>query len=487
MSSQPQRIRIILPNGPAKKSSTINHHPSTELFELNAAAEHARAAIQHPASSNKHRPLHVVQKGSIILPVYRDADGYYNGKYYVAGQRKSVRRAKLEDIKEFLALQATRLANGEIEAANLTSSDRATLQRVREILAPFGLSPELAAATIARLLSNLKRAGIEVALDAIVDDYIARATRKQIVPVKCPELVDKYLEARRLNTFGKRRARGRWLRTLSSQLDSFKEYFQCDIRQVFAENLDAWLDKIKASGRTRKGYATAVACMVKYAKAKNHLPEDWTEHKRVTMTEPGRIKKAVLEPEQMIKLLYIAESHQFRRKLIYQKWIPFLTIGGFAGIRHEEMNPTDKPPLDWKDIDFKNRQIRISEETNKNPVERFIKMPDNLVKWLLPYSRRSGPVCPEGKTSAIICRLKKLAGIPTGKNETRNTLRKSWVSYSNALQAAKEVAEQGGHSQAVMRYNYQKAIREVEKADRWFNISPLETQGALPLTYLAIA
>ena len=69
--------------------------------------------------------------------------------------------------------------------------------------------------------------------------------------------------------------------------------------------------------------------------------------------------------------------------------VPVMAIGFFAGLR-----PSEVLGLDWKDVSLTAKRIRVSPETAKKRRARYVDMSDNLVEWLTPYARESGPVAP---------------------------------------------------------------------------------------------
>jgi hypothetical protein len=104
-------------------------------------------------------------------------------------------------------------------------------------------------------------------------------------------------------------------------------------------------------------------------------------------------------------------------------------------------------------------------------------MTDALAAWLLAGARPSGRLCPIVQTSGALTKAKREAGLPAGRNESRNVLRKSWISYRLAVtQNIAQVAEEAGNSPGVIRRNYKRPIPAAEGA-RWFDLWP--TQGEI--------
>jgi len=91
--------------------------------------------------------------------------------------------------------------------------------------------------------------------------------------------------------------------------------------------------------------------------------------------------------------------------------IAFLALGAFAGMRPSEIEGVvgERDGLQWEDIDFKQRHIRIrSEVAGKLAEPRYVTFTEKkgsgltqeiadsmwtaLTSWLVPVQKRSGPV-----------------------------------------------------------------------------------------------
>ena len=427
-----------------------------------------------------------VKAGPVTVKGYRCADGrYFHCGIGKRGKKRGLllktRTANLAAAKQSAREAAVKMANGRAFEASMTAADRQELAICHEKLLGTGVSPFAACDLTGRALGKLRCAGLPPStaeLERILDAFLENQSRTRIVDILCPALVDEYLAARRAGAFGKRRAGERWLRTLENQLKFFADYFKCPIASLTAADISRWLDSRNVGGKTRRGYRLAAGLVLDFAKARNYLPRDRHLLADVPVPIAAKPRKSILQPGQLADLLSIA--HERRPRML-----PFIALAAFAGLRHEEIKPplTDKDPLRWGDIDFAASTIHVREETSKTGEERFITMPENLAKWLLPHARAGAdPVCSIVHTAEALCDLKRRAGIPAGKNETRNTLRKSWASYRDALkpEGADDSANAGeaGHSQEIRRKNYVRRMHASDAA-AWFAIEPAQLQGLL--------
>ena len=436
----------------------------------------ARARVRGPSKG----PVVVVKSGSVRIPIYRRKDDNFEAFWKEDGRTRHVVRANFDRIKEAAKLAAEAMSNGETFMAGMLPEDRATLTCVRNRLAGTGHSPESAAAVVHHCEERLRKSGCGFSIEGAVDRAIEAELKNRVVPMDVPALVESFLEARRRNTWGRRKTGVRCLQTYESQGRIFAGYFKCQAAALTSGAMNEWLDSMAIGSRTRKGYRIFLSVLFAYARDKNFLPESWSELRRIHVGSQSKVAKPILAPAELIRLLYFAENGRGKRTP-FIKMLPFIFMQSFAGIRHEELNGW-KEVLQWEDVDVDNRVIHVRPEVSKTGEERFVRITDNLLLWILKYRLASGPVCEVSNTSAALGRLKRAAGLKSGRNETRNCLRKSWETYATALQENPlEVAAEAGHSAAVAKAHYVKQQRTKDAALKWFAVKPYETEGVLDL------
>ena len=121
---------------------------------------------------------------------------------------------------------------------------------------------------------------------------------------------------------------------------------------------------------------------------------------------------------------------------------PYLSIGGFAGLRSAEITR-----LDWKNVNFDRGFIEVRADTCKTRARRLVPISDNLRAWLKPFALQSGPVVPYGNANCVVARIASHAGIKWKKN----ALRHSFVSYRlAATNDGAKTALEAGHNQKVL-------------------------------------
>ena len=160
------------------------------------------------------------------------------------------------------------------------------------------------------------------------------------------ELVDKYIyEYKQL--VEKNQIRLRTSLDVSKYLSSFKKVFgDLSIEFIIADDLDDWLDNFSPTNRANhKKYANQFLRHCVKQKENSSNPMDQTRSIRRNNKQPE-----IYDVLDVVKVLKCSTNDM----------IPYLTIGFFAGIR-----PTELERLEWKDIDFELKEIRIRADVSK--------------------------------------------------------------------------------------------------------------------------
>lgn len=259
-----------------------------------------------------------------------------------------------------------------------------------------------------------------------------------------------------------------------SRLKRFADSFPVPLLSITSKEINDWLRKLtkkKGGGlvtrRTRNNYRGNVGDLFNFARECGYVPKSWNplDEVRKVKNEPVRIE--VFTPEEMVKLLGARIRMEHKRKI--KTLMPFLLIGGFGGVRHEEMVAPGSPVLDWLQVDFEKNEIKILPEVaRKIGRDRILPMQPNLTAWLKRYSKPNGPVCDIGNANNALQETAAAAGIKWKDNG----LRKSFISYRLAvLKNIGEVADEAGTSPERIRQNYKKTFPRREGL-RWFGIWP---------------
>jgi integrase len=411
-----------------------------------------------------------VRSGSVAVRIYRTAwRDPKRGRTYEsftvawrdASGRRREKRSSLEAAKARAEEIAIQIANGETSMLTFGQADRAAYLRALDHLRPTGKPIETAAAEYAEALALLAGAGslVEAAR------YFAEKSRARTVSKTCPDIAAELLaHKRRQNKVG-----AKWLRALDAMLQRFSTHYTGPIHLLRAVDINAWLDNLQGGLVYRRHHRGAVRELVNYAIGRDYIPRDWDELRHVDDPDPAAVKIRIWQPGQLVSLLAAAPA----------RMVPFITLQAFAGIRTEELVPAEKDakavPLDWSDIDLDARQIHVSQETGKTG-ERLVPISENLAIWLRLHARPAGPICTVKNTASALTRIKRRAGLPAGKGESRNVLRKSFISYRIGETSHRaQVAEEAGTSLSKIKSNYRRAATAGQAA-QWFSILPTESE-----------
>ena len=129
----------------------------------------------------------------------------------------------------------------------------------------------------------------------------------------------------------------------------------------------------------------------------------------------------------------------------------------FAGLRH-----TEAKLLDWQNIDFAAKQIKVIPETAKKHRLRYLEMSENLIDWLTPHRKSSGKIHFVRKQFDA---LRRKAAIIW----PRDVLRHCYASYHLAMHENQDkTALQLGHRNTDVLFNhYRNLVTKAEAKEFW--------------------
>jgi integrase len=137
-----------------------------------------------------------------------------------------------------------------------------------------------------------------------------------------------------------------------------------------------------------------------------------------------------------------------------------VAIGCFGRVRPEE-----SARMTWNMVDVKRKHIDLPAEISKAGERRIVDMSDNLLEWLLPCRKQSGPLLP------VNFRRKRwaLCQEMNWKEWPDDILRHSYGSYHLAQHRnAALTAEQMGHKNVRMLYaHYREVVKEASHIEEY--------------------
>ena len=312
-----------------------------------------------------------IKRGGVtasIHPTPRDGYDAFTLVFYQDGKRVRKIFPTLELARREGQAVVDSLSRGEIAASSLTGDQRASYLRAMNLLSPCGVSLELAAAEYA----GAKKMLGEVSLLQAAAFFLEKSP-KNIVKKSVQEIFEEMYASKRSDGVS-----AIYLKDLAHRLDRFAKQFQMPLVNVQGKDIVEWLGSMELSPRSRNNYRLALKMMVNFSKKRRYLPKDWEEIEMVGRAKEGATEIEIFTPEELDRLLAAAEPHQ----------LPFLAIGGFAGVRHAEITR-----LDWRDVNLQTGYIEVRAGNAKTAARRLVPIAPALVQWLQPYHEGQGGLC----------------------------------------------------------------------------------------------
>ena len=399
-----------------------------------------------------------VKRGSVSVKIYRTPShgcDSFTLSYWQDGGRKRPTFPTFDKARDEAETVAIRLGNADADVLTLTSADRASYLRARELANEAGIPLEVMAAQglqLKRILGDTP--------PLVAAGYYMKKHPTQIPPRAVADVIEEMLKAKQ----GDGLSDG-YLRHLRYDLEKFAGAFRGNIGTVSGTDIDTWLRGLKVGARTRNNLRNAVQTLFGYAKKRKYLPKDHDELDAVARAKDGEGEIEIFTPQELAEILTHADK----------RVIPFLTLGAFAGIRHAEIQR-----LDWRDIHFDAGIVEIRAAKAKTASRRMLPILDNLRAWLLPHRQPGGPVCVYRNMASEINRLvgninkarKKDGGKRGAFLWKHNALRHSFISYRVAdIQNVAQVALEAGNSPQMIFQHYRELVRPAA-AKEWFAIEP---------------
>lgn len=258
-------------------------------------------------------------------------------------------------------------------------------------------------------------------------------------------------------------------------LDSYRSFFnrvnrsfgQRHVHEVHRDDVEAWLDANVQTLATRIAHLDYLNVLFSFAVKRNYCsanPLDGIERPQVTLKAPG-----IFTVEQTTSLLRAAVE---RPEL---ELLPYLTIGLFAGLR-----PTEMTRLDWSNVRLDQRVILVNADASKTSQKRFVDISENLLAWLQPIARESGPIAPPRLIDRVGKAWRHTANYEHGRIEKwpADGMRHSFASYHLAKhQNAPQTSLQMGHTSPHMLFNHYRNLVLAADAEWYWKITPAEVQA----------
>lgn len=380
--------------------------------------------------------------------------------------RHRAKRSTWNKASAFFERKATELRNRATGVHQLGPIDSTTYLAALENIAPTGQCLVTATAEHARREQLL--AANQITFDSLLEFW--KVNRPRVPdPKPLPALVEDYL-TRKETEFSTDHYTHR-----SRQLRKLSAWFTGPVHALQRVDVEIWLQSLGVGPITRKGYRDAAREFMRYAETMGYIASNHPLLSKVKSKDRHTSEIKILDPKQIADLLSSAP----------EALVPFLCLQAFAGLRHIEVKR-----LDWSAVhldDERGPHIYISkgvakQTSAKSGGDRVVPISKNLAAWLKPYARPRGPIVAIAQTSGALTKAKRLAGIPAGRNQTKNILRKTWISHRlGSTQNRAAVAEEAGNSPGVIRKYYGQPMPQAQ-GERLFQIWP-ESNEVLQLNF----
>ena len=412
------------------------------------------------ASKAKERgPVEIIKGKTSSIPIYDAGGGRFIAAYYAEGKRRMVKYKSLEAAKAGAKEIIQTLTSGVAHVAAFTPKETASINEAVDILTPLEISLSNAVRQFAEAHKILRGGSIVSAAQFYAKHLEEENRRSALTPITFPELTTKFLDSI------KETKSRRYILDLKSKLKKASGVFKGQIRGIRADDIDEWLSGMKkASGRTKNNYRMALLTLFSYARDKKHLPRgEKTEAEFATRYDDKGGDIGIYTPEEFRTLL----------ENIEERFVPFIALGGFAGLRTIEILR-----LEWKDVWFDKGVIEVGKDKAKTATRRLAPIVPALEAWLKPRSK-TGPILTGIRDEFHFTKLFKDATskLVDAQGEplltlVHNGLRHSFCSYRLAItKSAAQVSLEAGNSPKMLFENYRELVTE-KAAQEYFGIVP---------------
>ena len=414
-------------------------------------------------------PVDTVERKGIKIPIYSSpVDGRENYLviYYASGVRRRDRAGTtLHAARAFANNKIDELTAGVAHVGTLTPKQAATISDAVDVLKVINVPLSRAVREYADAYKILGRQPLIIEAARHYAKHLEdQKSKAELVPITLPKLVDKFMA-----DVHERKKSRRYTLDMQARLARAASAFTGQVANIMTDDIDLWLKGMKGtSGRTKNNYRSALATLFSFARSKGHLARGrQTEAEFSVRYQDKGGEIGVYSPAELDILL----------TNIDRRFVPFVSIAAFAGLRSAEICR-----LTWDDIRWHHGDIELKKSKAKTASRRLAPLLPCLRAWLEPLRKKSGPVL-EGVQDefALATQFKKAVdaiadsqGKPLIKI-VHNGLRHSFITYRMAvIKNAAEVSLEAGNSPKMIFEHYRELRTEAEGRE-WFSVMPAQS------------
>ena len=335
-------------------------------------------------------------------------------------------------------------------------------------------------AEMARCLARLKP--FSASLTEAVEFFVKHAPPPDGKRLRFDEVKDLFLKDR--SATGKEST----LAAMKSRLDSAGQVWgKRTMSEIGSSEIKRWLDSQSIAPKTRNNYIGDMANLFNFAISEKYCgvnPLSEVKKAKVVHDEPEK-----LTPSQARNLLLASLEE-------CPEITAALAISLFAGLRRSELCS-----LDWGEVHLAEREIIVTAEKSKVSTRRVVSISENLVEWLSPLKRESGPVAyykdrfsADRKALGVDSygnKLSQLAAARPGKNGRpaivspwiQNGPRHSFCSYFyGRVKNLNLTASEAGNSPGIIERYYKGLARDAEVKEYWSIVPQQHPANVISLT-----
>lgn len=378
-----------------------------------------------------------------IYPVQNRGEVLFMVTWFVAGKRHRKNFRDEEAARREAALVARRMSAGEALSLALTSTERESYLHAKRALARIGVPLHDAIQDYVAAREILKNEALLPAVRFYAEHGHQRLTEKSV-----EEVVADFQKIRKQDGCSER-----YLQDIRSRLGRFAEAFHMGIADVGTVVMDEWIRSLNVAARSRKNFRILLVALFNFAKSCGHLAKEATtaaDALPVPKIAAGDVE--IYSSEEMMRMLQAADEHT----------LPFLCLGGFAGLRTAEIQRQM-----WENLKWGQNVIEIKAGDAKTKQRRLIPILPPLRSFLLSFADRRGLVIKNINLQYRLGELSEQAGVKWKNNALRN----SFASYRLAIiKNTAQVAFEMGNSPRMVEQSYLELVTE-EEAARWWKIA----------------
>jgi integrase len=410
------------------------------------------AAIGRKAGNVKRRKYPVTMYHGTRIRYITDRDCWHVD-YTALGKQDRKRFPTLAKAKTYVDQKDAEIKNKGQAAFGLGDRDRLDVTDARQWLGTVSLS------TVFDFWRTHHPIGERQTVEQVMDAFLDAPGRRG----------KKIVERREATTEGHRK-----------RLLSFGRNFGAHMAHEVGQGaIEQWLDVNGWRGLNRRHYLASVRALFAFAVRKQYVatnPAAGIELPDAAAGEPD-----IMTVEAVEKYLAAIEAN-------CPDLLPREALAFFCGLRPEELTR-----LDWRNVSVENALVTVGGDVAKvQGHRRNVEMPANLLAWLAPYVRVSGPVWPYTSATTLHrkrAEARKAAGVDVPDNAGRH----AFASYHLAANDnAPMTAERMGHANVKLLRNVYRNItaadgKPITKAagEAYFNIMPKREAGATVIPFSA--